>query len=71
MTLQALALPAFDDADTVFDFSRPRAAANDAAPFGRRGDPEPGWATQRPDKAMLFLFVTPRDGAMVEELLAL
>ena len=71
MTLEALAVPAYDDADTVFDFSRPPAAANDAAPFGRPADPEPGWATQNPERAMLFLFVTPRDGAMVEELLAL
>jgi len=40
-------------------------AANDDAP------PEAGWATRNPDRAMLFLFVNPRDGAMVDELMAL
>ena len=34
-------------------------------------DPEAGWATRNPDQAMLFLFVSPRDGAMVDELMAL
>lgn len=35
------------------------------------GAPETGWATRNPDQAMLFLFVSPRDGAMVDELMAL
>jgi hypothetical protein len=34
-------------------------------------DPEPGWATRNPDKAMVFLFVSPRDCEAVDELLAL
>lgn len=40
-------------------------AANDAACS------ETGWATRNPDRALLFLFVNPRDGAMVDELMAL
>ena len=74
MTLEALAAPAFDAADTIFDFSRPAAPvpANLDAPLGAdRADPEPGWATRNPGQAMLFLFVTPRDGRIVDELLAL
>ena len=46
-------------------------AANDTLPGADRPDPEPGWATRNPDRAMLFLFVTPRDCAAVDELLAL
>ena len=74
MTLEALAAQAFDAADTIFDFSRPAAPvpANLDAPLGAdRADPEPGWATRNPGQAMLFLFVTPRDGHVVDELLAL
>ena len=77
MTLETLAVPTFDDADSIFDFSRStagpaRAPANQDLPLGaRRADPEAGWATRNPDQAMLFLFVTPREGAVVEELLAL
>jgi hypothetical protein len=74
MTLEALAVPTLDVEDSIFDFSRRSAPvpANLDAPLGvRRADPEAGWATRNPDKAMLFLYVTPRDGALVEELLAL
>jgi hypothetical protein len=34
-------------------------------------DPELGWAIANPDRAMLFLFVSPRDCAAVDELMAL
>ena len=34
-------------------------------------DPEAGWAGRNPDRATLFLFVTPRDCGAVEELMAL
>ena len=74
MTLDALAAQAFDAADTIFDFSRSAVPvpANQDAPLGAdRADPEPGWATRNPDQAMLFLFLTPRDGQLVDELLAL
>ena len=79
MTLEALAAPTFDAADSMFDFSRPAPAmpqlapqpANLDAPLGAdRPDPEPGWATRNPERAMLLLFLTPRDGPIVEELLA-
>ena len=74
MTLEALAVPTLDDADYMFDFSRTAlpVPANQDAPLGAdRPDPEAGWATRNPDKAMLFLFLTPRDGIVAEELLAL
>jgi hypothetical protein len=41
------------------------------ADFRTPADPEAGWAGRNPDRAMLFLFVTPRDGGAVEELMAL
>ena len=34
-------------------------------------DPEAGWATRNPAKALAFLFVSPRDCGAVDELLAL
>jgi hypothetical protein len=77
MTLEALAAPAFDAADPIFDFSRrpaptPPVPANLDTPLGGdRPDPEAGWATRNPDKAMLFLFLTPRDGIVADELMAL
>jgi hypothetical protein len=73
MTFEALAAPTLDDAVSIFDFSRgfAPAPANQNAPLSAdRPDPEAGWATRNPERAMLFLFVTPRDGALVEELLA-
>ena len=57
------------DIDTSADFAparpTPPLAANDPA------DPETGWATRNPDRAMLFLFVSPRDCAAADELMAL
>lgn len=34
-------------------------------------DPAPGWATRHPDRALAFLFVSPRDCSAVDELMAL
>lgn len=34
------------------------------------GEPEAGWASRNPARAMALLFVNPRDCAMVDELLA-
>ena len=34
-------------------------------------DPAPGWATHHPDRALAFLFVSPRDCAALDELMAL
>jgi hypothetical protein len=42
-----------------------------AADFRTPADPEAGWASRNPDRAMLFLFVTPRDCGALEELMAL
>ena len=73
MTFAALPTPTRDDAVSIFDFPRsfaPVPANQDAPLSADRPDPEAGWATRNPERAMLFLFVTPRDGALVEELLA-
>ena len=73
MTLEALAAPAFDVADSTFDFARPTPAPaipSAKALAANRADPEPGWASANPERAMLFLFVTPSDGIVAEELLA-
>lgn len=73
MTLEAFAAPTLDDADSIFDFPRhghPAPANQDAPLAADRPDPEPGWATRNPEAAMLFLFLTPRDGLVADELLA-
>ena len=45
--------------------------ADAPADFRTPADPEAGWAARNPERAMLFLFVTPRDCGAVEELMAL
>jgi hypothetical protein len=42
-----------------------------AADFRTPADPEAGWASRNPDRALLFLFVTPRECGALEELMAL
>ena len=42
-----------------------------AADFRTPADPEAGWASRNPDRAMLFLFVSPRECGALEELMAL
>ena len=39
--------------------------------FRTPADPEAGWAARNADRAMLFLFVSPRDCGALEELMAL
>jgi hypothetical protein len=51
------------------DFDTLTAAAT--ADFRTPADPEAGWASRNADRAMLFLFVTPRDCGALEELMAL
>ena len=46
-------------------------AAPQNADFRTPRDPEVGWAARNPDRAMLFLFVSPRDCGALEELMAL
>ena len=60
-------------AEVVETFADFAAAARPVAtlPANDPADPEAGWATRNPDRAMLFLFVSPRDCAAVDELLAL
>ena len=51
-------------------------ANDDAEIFAERvgtrlaAEPEAGWATRNPDRAMLNLFVNPRDCSMIDELMA-
>ena len=42
-----------------------------AADFRTPADPEAGWASRKPDRALLFLFVSPRDCGALEELMAI
>ena len=67
MSFEATALAA--EIETFADYSPARIAlplpANDPA------DPEAGWAARNPERAMLFLFVSPRDCGAVDELMAL
>ncbi len=67
MALDAAALAL--EFETSVDFApagpRPPLPANDPA------DPEAGWAARNPERAMLFLFVSPRDCGAVDELMAL
>lgn len=68
MTLEAAAAFAFDVAHDPF---APAAApARAVLPANDPADPEAGWASRNPERAMLFLFVTPRDCAAVDELMA-
>ena len=41
------------------------------ADYRTPADPEAGWAARNPDRALLFLFVSPRDCGALEELMAL
>lgn len=41
-----------------------------AADFRTPADPEAGWASRNPDRALLFLFISPRDCGALEELMA-
>jgi len=74
MTLEALAAPTLDVADSIFDFARTaraRAVPNAMALAAARAEPEAGWAAANPERAMLYLYVTPRDGIVADELLAI
>ena len=63
--------PAFAaDVETFADFTAP-ARAMPALPANDPADPEAGWATRNPNRAMAFLLVSPRDCGAVDELLSL
>jgi hypothetical protein len=64
--------PASAFADAVeIDFAQFAAARSAFPAHCDVGDPEPGWASRHPGKALAFLFVSPRDCGAVDELMAL
>lgn len=70
MTFEAQAA-AFHDDCTLLDASREIAVIADfRTTLSSANEPEAGWATRNPERAMAFLFVNPRDCAMVDELMA-
>jgi hypothetical protein len=70
MTYEAHSAALVADLDFAVE---PVRAAPAIAPFPANdvADPEAGWAMRNPDRALLFLFVTPRDCAALDELMAL
>ena len=70
MTFEAGSAAIAADFETFADFAAP-AARGPALPANDPSDPEAGWATRNPNRAMLFLYVSPRDCGAVDELLAL
>ena len=70
MTLEASSAALVADVETYPSFPAP-AAMRPSLPANDPADPETGWAMRNPDKAMLFLFVSPRDCSAVAELLAI
>ena len=46
-------------------------AAIPHADFRTPADPEAAWAARNPDRALLFLFVSPRDCGALDELMAI
>jgi len=68
MTFEALSAAFAADVDTFADFAP--SAAKPALPANDPADPETGWALRNPERAMVFLFVSPRDCAAVGELMA-
>ena len=70
MTFEAGSAALVADVETFFE-AAPSPSARPALPANDPADPEAGWATRNPSRAMLFLYVTPRDCAAVDELMAL
>jgi hypothetical protein len=70
MTFEAGSAAFAADFETFADFSAPAASVR-PLPANDPADPESGWATRNPNRAMLFLYVSPRDCGVVDELLAL
>jgi len=56
--------------ESFADFTKPAAAVAAFPAHSDIADPEAGWAARNPERAMLFLFVSPRDCAAVDELMA-
>ncbi len=70
MTFEAGSAALLADVDTYTNIAAP-APVRAPFPANDPADPEAGWATRNPNRAMLFLFVSPRDCGSVDELLAL
>lgn len=67
MTFEAHA--AAFSADVEFAIEQPKARTFPV--HAEVADPEAGWATRNPNRALAFLFVSPRDCAALDELMAL
>jgi len=69
MTFEASSAALAADAETFLSYApasvRPAFPANDPA------DPEAGWAVRNPARALAFLYVSPRDCAALDEVMAL
>ncbi|MEA3017223.1 MAG: hypothetical protein QOI38_1945 [Sphingomonadales bacterium] len=61
----------FDSRSSATEMLIDAAAALPHADFRTPAEPEAGWAARNPDRAMLFLFVSPRDCGALDELMAL
>jgi hypothetical protein len=61
----------FDASTATVDTLIERDVALPHGNFRTPAAPEAGWASRNPDRAMLFLFVSPRDCGALDELMAL
>jgi len=61
----------FDSRSSATEMLIDTAAALPHGDFRTPAAPEAGWAARNPDRAMLFLFVSPRDCGALDELMAL
>ena len=61
----------FDASTATVDAPIERDVALPHGNFHTPADPDAGWALRNPDRAMLFLFVSPRDCGALDELMAL
>ncbi|HEY7810134.1 MAG TPA: hypothetical protein VIA98_07120 [Allosphingosinicella sp.] len=60
----------FQDGSAATLFGTAPASQDTNADFRTPANPEAGWASRNPDKALLFLFVSPRDCGALDELMA-
>jgi hypothetical protein len=59
------------EAQAIANYAETDLIVRDAnANFRKPVDPEAGWAARHPDRALLFLFVSPRPCGALEELMA-
>ena len=61
----------FDARSSATEMLTDRDAALPHGDFRTPADPQAGWAARNPDRAMLFLFVSPRECGALDELMAL